>query len=413
MFMPRPKQTVLAPGEAHVEKPAEKPPLEKVVAFTYDNDPEVRIKAAKLLAEHKSDPLAVFGLIELVGDKDERVREVARAALNIIGGGDTGAVSSLEEIFSQKEQIIKEGRSEVTVKEKLMPSIERLFSHMSERKANRIKRQLMPSIEKLFNPRLAMQQRKPDASLLTVAQAAGMAPLAAQAAPQPPAPGSQDPLSAIERIMHGGAKAPEKKPEAAQKPPEPEGIVIAAVHPDSIPEEILSEVEKQTPIEETEEYEKASLIIDMRENVYRRALDIASTPGTTAKMLRDEEKKLLDDLKENVKLAFKLAILKAKGREIDRLVNMQPGVKNIMTGELIVSSVETRELAKGRRVQKLVRLILSDASGRMAIYLTPQRGAGIAPYEKVRLEGAYVERSPFGDEDALFISRKGKVIVIK
>jgi len=407
MFMPRPKQTVLAPGEAPAEKPVEKPPLEKVVAFTYDNDPEVRIKAAKLLAEHKTDPLAVFGLIELVGDKDERVREVARAALNIIGGGDTGAVSSLEEIFSQKEQIIKEGRSEVTVKEKLMPSIERLFSHMSERKANRIKRQLMPSIEKLFNPRLAMRQ--PEASLLTVAQASGTAPIPAQAQPQ----ASHDPLSAIERIMHGGTKAGEKKPEAAPMPPEPEGIEIAAVHPDSVPEEILSEVEKQTPIEETEEYEKASLIIDMRENVYRRALDIASTPGTTAKMLKDEEKKLLDDLKENVKLAFKLAVLKAKGREIDRLVNMQPGVKNIMTGELIVSSVETRELAKGRRVQKLVRLILSDASGRMAVYLTPQRGAGIAPYEKVRLEGAYVERSPFGDEDALFISRKGKVIVIK
>lgn len=407
--MPRPKQTVLAPGETPSEKPAEKPPLEKVVAFTYDNDPEVRIKAAKLLAEHKSDPLAVFGLIELVGDKDERVREVARAALNIIGGGDTGAVSSLEEIFSQKEQIIKEGRSETTVKEKLMPSIERLFSHMSERKANRIKRQLMPSIEKLFNPRLSMQQRQQDASILTVAQASGTAPIPAQAQPQ--AQASNDPLSAIEKIMHGG-KVPEKKPEPA-KAAEQEGIEIAAVHPDSVPEEILSEVEKQTPIEETEEYEKASLIIDMRENVYRRALDIASTPGITSKMLKDEEKKLLDDLKENVKLAFKLAVLKAKGREIDRLVNMQPGVKNIMTGELIVSSVETRELAKGRRMQKLVRLILSDASGRMALFLTPQRGAGIAPYEKVRLEGAYVERSPFGDEDALFISRKGKVIVIK
>ncbi len=398
---------LIAEGADRMEKPQERLSIDKAVSLTYDSDPKVRLKAAQFLSARHDDPRSIFALIELSGDKDPLVSDFARQSLGKVED-PSGTISSLEQFFAHKEEIARDETATRSAKEKLMPSIEKLFSRMDGKKASRLKQKLMPSIEKLFSPRFS------------------------SAAPSPPQ-SSHDPLSEIEKMHH----SPEQVHEQATTPasallmhdeekPIPSSLesIIRAKLPINPPEHELAEtqepepesqdeLERDMPLEHTEEYQKASFILDLKNNIYQRALDLASVPGTTAKMLKEEEKKLFEQAKEQIRLAFRLATLQARGREMDRLSNLDYGHKRVYTKEAVVVSVESVEYGKGRRPSKLVRIVLSDASGRIPLYLSSQRGSGIQVGDFLKLEDAYVEASPNSGEKALFIARKGRVIVIK
>ncbi len=377
------------------EKPQERMSIDKAVPLTYDSDPRIRLKAAQFLATKVEDPRAIFALIELSGDKDQSVSGFAKQSLGKMED-PSGTISSLEQFFMHKEELAKDETSQKTAKEKLMPSIEKLFSRMDGKKASRLRQKLMPSIEKLFSPRYASP---------------------------PPVPEHRDPLSGIAKMHHE-----EEKEEAEFSPPPKHTSQLEEMMREKLPinpsdmelvtkdepdSETLDEIEKDMPLEQTEEYQKASFILDLKHNIYQRALDLATTPGIDSKSLKDEEKKLIEQAKEQIQLAFRLATLQARGKEVDRLSNLDYGMKKISTKELIVVTADAVEHKKGARSSKLIRIMLSDASARMPLYLSLQRGRGIEVGDSLRLEDAYVEASPLGGEKSLFIARKGKVIVIK
>ncbi len=119
--------------------------IDKLVSLTYDSNPDVRRQAARELSKI-DDPRAVFAMLELGADKDPSVQDVARSSLDNFKGEERETLVSLEKIFEARQEGRPPPEDMAIAKQKLMPSLERLFS---KNKAARDR--LLPSIEKLFS----------------------------------------------------------------------------------------------------------------------------------------------------------------------------------------------------------------------------------------------------------------------
>ena len=138
------------PGQAHLPPATptvqdESAHIDKLVSLTYDSNPDVRRRAALELSKI-DDPRAVFALLELGADKDPTVQDLARSSLNNFKGEEKETLVSLEKIFEARQEGRPPTEDMAMAKQKLMPSLERLFS-----KNKAVRDRMLPSIEKLFS----------------------------------------------------------------------------------------------------------------------------------------------------------------------------------------------------------------------------------------------------------------------
>lgn len=134
-----------------LEQASDKPdPIDKLVSQTFDSDPKIRLQTAEELGMI-DDPRAIFALIELSSDKDEAVKEAAQHSLSNFKD-EKEEIVSLGKLLSERKEVRQQPAETAApvVRQSMMPTIERLFSHYEPKKRESVRRKLLPSLQKMF-----------------------------------------------------------------------------------------------------------------------------------------------------------------------------------------------------------------------------------------------------------------------
>ncbi|MEM2963770.1 MAG: HEAT repeat domain-containing protein [Candidatus Anstonellales archaeon] len=356
--------------------------VDRLISQSYDSNPNVRLRVVSELSTILEEPGAVFALLELASDKDEKVRAAAQEVLSRIKQKED--VMSIEKLFLQSEAERLE--TETDVKEKLFPSIEKLFTN------KKTKRRLMSSLEKLFSEKKKHRQSKVEDVSSDVKQTVLKDHI--------------EILSPIEPIGEFEDKEKIAPPKTVTSPSHSPLLDIKEITEGRERQETIHESASSTSI--LEETQKTSVY----EEAFRRAYLLASEGEINEKALLLEEKKMIAEMTSAVKAAFKAAREKAKNAPTP-LSSLRPGMRKIKTSEVTVAEVNEVDLTKGKRKTKLLKLLILDNTGKFPLYLPELRGKGINVGDHLIVEGAYVADTEDGTGQALFLESKGRLLLIK
>ncbi len=362
--------------------------LEKYISLTFDEDPKVRKMAAEKLASI-DDPAATFALLELCYDRDERVREVARKALNIRKPEIHETVSLFDVFSSQQEQ----KQDECKEPEQTMLNIEKLFDKKLGKKAPVIKKKMFPTIKKLlFNAAKA----NADSTL------------------QEMLPQYLDVVSKIKKINEseeeGNVEIEEK--EGAER--EEEGIdetEIGEIGSGIKEEKIAKEVEEVMSIEGIDE-EPVKLVDD--NSILSRISNVFMLSGGDEQALNQEIKRMRKRFEDELKLAVRLAKKRFKRHNITKLSELRDGMRNINTSILLVKDVKHGTYQKSKRkIEQYSRILVEDEGGvEGVIYLFGERGKAITPGMRIKVEKGVAKTFSFSGETAIAIPKKGFIYIV-
>ena len=124
-------------------------------------------------------------------------------------------------------------------------------------------------------------------------------------------------------------------------------------------------------------------------------------------------KRTIQEYSLKIKSAFSLAKLRSTRNEVDKISDLEQGMKNIYTAEFKVEEIEQKEVRRGTRTTEYLKLIVSDKTGTFPVFIWKGRGRGVYENDYIKLERAFVDEYPEIGEIALSIDKKGKIIVIK
>ncbi len=450
--------------------------IDRLVSLTYDSDSAVRKKAAIELS-NIDDPRAIFALLELSSDKDQSVQALARAGLENFKE-EKEAIVNLEKIFEARQEGKPIPAEEAqAARSKLMPSIERLFTKHKDMRSKMMPSieklfSWMPGATPKAAPAAQTQRPTPMREAEGGEEAAS-----AEEAPEPSAPASRGhPLDAVERMTAGSveeaeaevgvppqlldpdyirkqraralggdmpqpdkdeyAPAPSRAGASHSHAPYPAGrekrhfalspsdsqLEDAANFP--LPEHLQNRPASPTaaipslmPEEKSEEEineEETERLPKSRLDYYKWAYALAVTPGITAKELKTEEERLLKQIKGEIKLAFKLAVSRAKENGIESLSGLKPGMKKLSTLPMQVVEHAIVQVPSGKhKTAPMARLSLTDGKKALPLYVEPERAEGIKVGDLVSLHDAYVDFFTHSNELVLMLGKKGQLVITK
>ncbi|MCD6549423.1 HEAT repeat domain-containing protein [Candidatus Micrarchaeota archaeon] len=407
--------------------------IEKWFKLTYDEDPKVRLRAAKELAKYPDSPLSIFALFELSYDKDEKVKEFAVRTLKELklrSNGDEDNKYSLSNLLAHEkgetdhDRELIERRAE-KIKEQLMPAIESYyFQNLSKEEVERVKSMVMPSLEKLFE-RLAVLELTGDRE-----QAERLRKFVT----------GQE--KGTDRVEGKGSEkeSGEPKPSVGDKSTLPDRrsqptlFELVEEDEDQLPEEykeyldVMSQIERIVPISPSKKsvtppqvhpHPSPSRNKNLSEDpvmdyLIGQAMTVYSLPQTSPSMVKREMKRLIKEMELKVKSAFDIAKHKFKHREIKSLADLKDGMSNVYTGDLKVTLVEDKSFKLNKRTVHRIRLEVEDQYGNtFPVYLKGSKGRGIYEGDTIRFEGASVQTFPATGETVLVIDKKGKVVLTR
>ncbi len=368
--------------------------------LTYDADAKTRLKAAKELSTCPASPMAVFAIYELTYDKDDKVKTLAKKIINS-WRDDKAEIIPFGEILAEKMEKGKKIQDEdederiAELKKRLMPSLEKYFKSDDSRK------KLMPSLEKLFE-RLARVELKGHKTFKRKEVKESQESLFEEEEDIEMPPEYKDyltTLSEIDRIIFTPTKTGGKQKIKIKK---------TQIAEDDI-EEMLEEVEEEAE----EEDDKIPTEDAFERIIYKKAYKLHVAPGLTQALINKEMKRTIQEYSLKIKSAFSLAKLRSTRNEVDKISDLEQGMKNIYTAEFKVEEIEQKEVRRGTRTTDYLKLIVSDKTGKFPVFIWKGRGRGIYENDYIKLECAFVDEYPEIGEIALSIDKKGKIIVIK
>ncbi|MFA5108892.1 MAG: hypothetical protein WC492_05195 [Candidatus Micrarchaeia archaeon] len=401
--------------------------IDKLVSLTFDENPKIRKKVVEDLSKHSQDPRALLALFELSSDKDAQISIIAKSALGSYKQTDAEAFTSLEKFFADTRREAPESQEELqTAQNRLMPSLEKLFSK------NVVRDKLMPSLEKLFShssssSHQASQKNASDGELSSIEFVHSRKALLEQAEKSVGIPVSMQAPEELREKRYVSSQtqtsfaSKDKHPTQAQLddaadfplPEHLENIVHSPVA--SIPimgDEIVSDLrqaEDNLPIS--------------RLDYYKWAYTFAIKPGIKASDIKKEKLRLIKEIQQNIDVAFRLAVARAREEGIDSLSGLKPGMKKLTTLPLEVVDHQLVCIPKGKtKTIELSRLLLSDGKQSLPLYVAPSRAEGIRTGDLVSLRGAFVDyliKDAAAPEDAkkgelvFRLSKHGQLIVTK
>lgn len=373
------RQTSLADSSEEKDKPDF---IDRLVSQAFDADPKVRLNAAQELGK-TDDPRAIFALIELSSDKDEAVKAAAQAAIGHYKETEQEAIVSLEKLFAARKEITPEEVPQV--RQRMMPTLEKLFAHYEPKKRDSVKRKLLPSLEKLF----------------------GLAPSHPQS----------DPLHELEKISPIEHEQQEQIPKE-NAPNFPFGQPQNThENPQAGQKEDLAGQETQVQSEmpnEDEPQGSTDLPADLAQNKYfLLAYKIATTPGMGKAALKREQNRIMSNIKKEISLAFKMAEKQAAQEGLASFANIKPGARRLSFSEMQVVSIEDIDFGAGAKKKPFAKIKLSDGQREMAVLIPSERAAGISTHDKIALKNVSSDFLVEEKEVVLVVKKNSKVIVVK
>ncbi|MBM3229498.1 HEAT repeat domain-containing protein [Candidatus Parvarchaeota archaeon] len=381
---------------------------EKLISLSFDENPKIRIRVVYELSKRSNDPTAVFGLIELCADKNESVKQTAKLELAKIEG-DSEA-SKLEQLFLQKKD---EDPNPESVRKKLMPSIEKLFSQKG-------KSHMSGSIEKLFvdgkGTDSSSSAGKPQESL------SGIPMISHSGQSQKPEPDEIETIgegvlqTKPQPGMHGHEKQETKAHFAGQEVSEDEAH-IEPLEADKAAAK--AEDEKKLPQDSAKQVQATSGLEapsqpDMKPGaIATTVLALAKKPGITEKDLKSEEKRLLQKINMEVRSAFAAAKQLLGANSPKRAGELKEGMEKIATEELDVSGIEKVEIKKGKKSTFVYRISLKDSTGQCIAYVQEAKGNGIEVGDRLKFSGCSFEKNQLTGEECLLLGPRSKLVIIR
>ncbi len=363
---------------------------EKLISLAFDEKPKIRMRVAQELAKRPEDSTAVFGLIELCTDKDEAVKETAKRELAKMEGDQNA--DTLEQLFLEKKV---EDPDMNKVKAKLMPSIEKLFTKKDG------KSHMETSIKKLFAGSASGQQPGAQGGALSGLPVVGEAARPAEQAGEKAEEEAGEDTGEPEKMFQSGDSALDQAIAEHEQEAQPEvhqgeaGMLEEIQAPDAKPDE--------------EHAEAARHQID----IYSKAAAIAKRPGTTEKDLKNEEKRLMQKLKEEVKEAFTQAREMLAVNRDKAVRDLKPGMQKVNTAEMEIRACEKVEITKGKKKSYVYRMEISDKTGTGIMYVPEGKGKGLEPGDHVRATGCNYEKNALTGEDCLTLGPRSKLIIVR
>lgn len=379
--------------------------LNKLISLTFDEDPEVRIKAAAAL-ENIDDPAAVFALIELSYDKEPRVRKRAQESLEK-KKKEEKEVLSFAELFSKGAKETQEKELPADKKEKLLSPITKMFErHLGKEKAERVKAKMMPTIERIYHSRTAPvseetreeQGRKVIQEFLT---------------------GYLEAISDINQEnnidKHEGTHEERVGAEVIETLKKEEDLKIeleSIGKPGGI--DRISEDLIKIETEEAVESEEEKGIEKLPNTFFKKAYETMMISNGDDDVMRSEMERMLKEAEKDIKLAFRMAKKKFKEKRITNITKIRDGMRNINTELLEVKEVENIEYTKKKKEKAIAtRIVVHDENGNEGvIYLFDGRGMPVKPGMKLKVIRGQARTFEFSGETALTIGKKGEVHIV-
>lgn len=361
--------------------------IDRQVAQAFDSDPQVRLKVAATLSKI-DDPRAIFALIELSSDKDEAVKEAARRSLGSFKEEEAEIVSIgklMSERKAQPGETPSLSQAPRANRAAMMPAIERLFAHYEPKKRESVKRKLLPSLQKLFG--FKPEELDPLRELDKISEHSPM---------QPREEGRQvegKPQNA-ENFPFGKHEEPREQRQKAD--------MLVEVSDDDV--EVVSDGDDEGYREEEAAQEETG-------RYYSVAYQIASTPGMGKADLKREQSRIINGIKREVELAFKLAAARVKEDGMASLSNLKPGMKKLCFSEMQVSAVS--EIAYGARRKPYARIVLFDGKREIALLVPRERAGGISISDRIAPKKVAVDFIVDKNEIVLVAGPKSGIVVYK
>ncbi len=374
--------------------------LQKLISLTFDENPEIRKKAAKKLSE-LDDPGALFALVELTYDKDNGVKETAKKILEKRKPSEQDLIP-FSELFSFKfdgseEQVFEQNLDK---QKRMLHPIEALFEkRLGKEKADIVKKKMMPSLEKVYLKATTKEENVDSFE--------------------------KDRRSAIHEFLNTyidaiSEETGNNKIEKYQKINAEDSIdslesleVVSASHSFEEPEikMILKEVDDSLSMEDDSDEKHKKFLEGSQDGLFRKAYEIMMYSQGDSAVMKKEMKRMLRHAQQDIKLAFYLARQKFKENKITKLTDIKEKMRNITTDDLIVKSVEKIEFKKARSSNMAYRILVNDPDGNEGVvYLFDNKAELLRSGIKIKLLRAYSK--VINGETSLTISSSGNIYVV-
>ncbi len=382
---------------------------EKLISLAFDEHPKVRIKVVQELAKRPEDTTAVFGLLELCTDKDESVKNLAKYELANIEGDQNA--NTLEKLFLEKKV---EDADINTVRAKLMPSIEKLFTKKDG------KSHMETSIQKLFTNVAKNDGAQAGTGALLELPSVGepaqtahgneMAESKEDAAPKKMFQASD---SVLDKAFAEN-ELEEKKRHAKPLPIQPEiskDVEERQIESISYPAEESASSAKNLPDSAVPADKADETGAAKSSDIYSKAVLIAKKPGITEKDLKNEEKKIMARLKQEVKDAFLQAREMLTVNRDKSVRDLKIGMQKINTVDMNVRSCDKVEINKGKKMTYVYRIEIEDKTGVCVMYVQENKGKGLEQGDTIKITNCNYEKNMLTGEDCLTLAPKSKLII--
>ena len=426
--------------------------IEEWFKLTYDEDPKVRLKAAKKLAEYRDSPVATFALYELSYDKDEEVRNFAKQILN--SWRETKSDNTqipLDEILAEKivrnVKQIKEEKKEIDINKEAVNLRDEILSALNgyidinDKKRKELADSLTELIQRLLAEK-SSGKGTPVGSKKEKDSDRTEGPKASKGSEERPSEettggldtGTEEMddlpedyktylevLSQIEKMLPERISHPETGSETTQSLKHPSSGSQTISYEEDTDEHGFGDVEEivrqvvPSGYTETPSTEYKTLTSDTIEQwVYQQAIATLVSPNISksdkTRTIHSFEREMISKIKS----AIKKAKHDAENWIITSLRDLKPGMKGVNTDVFKVVDVQERKIKKVKRHVSCVRLIITDQDGNeFPVYLWGNRGRGIYENDKIKFENAMVETYESTGETVLTVDSKGKVYLIR
>ncbi|VVB59047.1 HEAT repeats [Candidatus Anstonella stagnisolia] len=381
-----------APKEAPLD-------VDYLVSLTFDNDPAVRKRTAETLGK-LDDPRAIFALLELSSDKEPTVQEAARAALDKFKTqkDEQEAIVTIEQLLAERKVAkIETPEATTATKQRLMPTLEKLFHHDEKSPKGAREKILSSLMDKFFT---AKKPADYSDSLSSIEHVHG------GEKPQNAQPASKDALTHDEITQIRAGHDEVKKPVQVQEEEEMGEIYSPPSTPqaqEEAQEEMRGEIAETAPI-------AAPASQDAKPFYYKLAYDLAKTAGTKKNVLVREQKRIIANLKKDVELAFKLAASKAEEEGSPSLSNLKPGLKHLSLAPMQISSISEIQYGKKGAYSKIA---LSDGKKSVPLLVPKERASGISVTDQLSLKDVQTDFMVETGELVLILSPNSKMLIMR